>query len=209
MIPLLSGDCEGSKRIRPKKCVFKGAVIGANPPNFMNRCVAGFLLFSLFAMGGLQASDKWVRLNNTHGWSISYPASWEAYVMQAPDSGRELSIQESDNVNFDGPKDCYENKERCGLFQISLDSVKANRHFDFEKYVDGETQNSSIISKEVGQLDGMPAYFIKLPKGQRLVIVKYNSSIFRISYGPNDHKPTDKTLEEMFNRMLSTVKFKK
>ncbi len=69
---------------------------------------------------------------------------------------RELSIQESDNVNFDGPKDCYQIKERCGLFQISLDSVKANRHFDFEKYVDGETQNWSAISKEAGQLDGMP-----------------------------------------------------
>jgi len=175
----------------------------------MNRCIAGFLISSLFAVGWLQASDKWVQVNNTHGWSISYPASWEAYVIQAPDSGRELSIQESDNVNFDGPKDCYEHKERCGLFQISLDSVKANRHFDFEKYVDGETQNSSAISKEAGQLDGMPAYFIKLPEDQRLVIVKYNSSIFRISYGPNDHKPTDKTLEEIFNRMLSTVKFKK
>ena len=175
----------------------------------MNRCIARFLISSLFAVGWLQASDKWVQVNNTHGWSISYPASWEAYVIQAPDSGRELSIQESDNVNFDGPKDCYENKERCGLFQISLDSVKANRHFDFEKYVDGETQNSSAISKEAGQLDGMPAYFIKLPEDQRLVIVKYNSSIFRISYGPNDHKPTDKTLEEIFNRMLSTVKFKK
>ncbi len=156
-----------------------------------------------------QEFDKWVRVNNTHGWSLSYPASWEAYVMQAPDSGRELSIQASDNVNFDGPKDCHENKERCGLFQISLDSVKANRHFDFEKYVEDETQNSGAISKEAGQLDGMRAYFIKLPEDQRLVIVKYNSSIFRISYGPNDHKPTDKTLEEIFNRMLSTVKFKK
>ncbi len=135
--------------------------------------------------------------------------SWEAFVIQAPDSGPELSIQDSDNVNFDGPKDCYERKARCGLFQISLDPVQANRHFDFEKYVDGETQNSSAISKEAGQLDGMPTYFIKLPKDQRLVIVKYNSSIFRISYGPNDHKPTDKTLEEIFNRMLSTVKFKK
>src|SRR5260370_16090997 len=156
-----------------------------------------------------QEFDKWVRVNNTHGWSLSYPASWEAYVMQAPDSGRELSIQASDNVNFDGPKDCHENKERCGLFQISLDSVKANRHFDFEKYVEDETQNSGAISKEAGQLDGMRAYFIKLPEDQRLVIVKYNSSIFSISYPPNAHKPTDKTLEEIFNRMLSSVKFKK
>src|SRR5437899_10075218 len=88
-------------------------------PNFMNRCIAGFLISSLFAVGWLQASDKWVQVNNTHGWSISYPASWEAYVIQAPDSGRELSIQESDNVNFDGPKGCYERKEPCGHFQIS------------------------------------------------------------------------------------------
>ncbi len=167
------------------------------------------VLISLLALGDVHASDKWLQVNNTHGWSLSYPASWEAYVMQAPDSGPELSIQKSDNVNFAGPKDCYENKERCGLFQISLDSVKANRHFDFEKYVDGETQNSSVISKEAGQLDGMPAYFIKLPKDQRLIIVKYHSSIFRISYGPNDHKPTDKTLEEIFNRMMSSLKFKK
>src|SRR5260370_12568418 len=133
-------------------------MIGPNPrwrtktPIFMNRCIAGFLIFSFLALGGLQASDKWVQVNNTQGWSLSYPASWEAYVMQAPDSGPELSIQESENVNFDGPQDCYENKERCGLFQISLDSVKANRHFDFEKYVDGETQNSIAISKEAGQL---------------------------------------------------------
>jgi hypothetical protein len=167
------------------------------------------VLISFLALGDVHASDKWVQVNNTHGWSLSYPAAWEAYVMQAPDSGPELSIQESDNVNFAGPKDCYKNKERCGLFQISLDSVKANRHFDFEKYVDGETQNSSVISKEAGQLDGMPAYFIKLPKDQRLVIVKYNSSMFRISYGANDHEPPDKTLEEIFNRMMSTVKFKK
>ena len=175
----------------------------------MDRCIAKFVIFSLFAVGGLQAADEWVQVNNSHGWSLSYPASWEAFVMQAPDSGPELSIQGSENVNFDGPKDCYQIKERCGLFQISLDSVQANRHFDFEKYVDGETQNSSVISKEAGQLDGMPAYFIKLSEDQRLVIVKYNSSIFRISYGPNDHKPTDHTLEEILNRMLSTVKFKK
>ena len=176
--------------------------------DFVDHRLAGVLI-SFLVLGDVHASDKWLQVNNTHGWSLSYPASWEAYVMQAPDSGPELSIQESDNVNFDGPKDCYENKERCGLFQISLDSVKANRHFDFEKYVDDETQNSSVISKEAGQLDGMPAYFIKLPKDQCLIIVKYNSSIFRISSGPNHPKPTDKTLEEIFNRMMSSVKFKK
>lgn len=176
--------------------------------DFVDRRLAG-LLISFLALGDVHASDKWVQVNNTHGWSLSYPASWEAYVMQAPDSGPELSIRESDNVNVDGPKGCYERKERCGFFQISLDSVKANRQFDFANYVDGETQNSSAISKEAAQLDGMPAYFMKLPEDQRLVIVKYNSSIFRISYGPNDHKPTDKTLEEIFDRMMSTVKFKK
>jgi hypothetical protein len=175
----------------------------------MNRCLAGFLICSMLVVSGVRASDNWVQLNNTHGWSITYPASWEAYVMQAPDSAPELSIRESDNVNFSGPKDCYERKERCGIFQISLDFVKANQQFDFSKYVDGETHNPGVISKEAGQLDGMPAYFIKLPEDQRLVIVKFNSSIFRISYAPNDHKPTDKTLEEIFNRMLSSVKFKK
>jgi hypothetical protein len=39
--------------------------------------------------------------------------------------------------------------------------------------------------------------------------VKYKSAIFRISYAPNDHKPTDQTLEEIFNRMMLSVKFKK
>ena len=175
----------------------------------MDRCIAKFVIFSLFAVGGLQAADEWVQVNNSHGWSLSYPASWEAFVMQAPDSGPELSIQGSENVNFDGPKDCYERKERCGIFQISLDFVKANQQFDFGKYVDGETHNPGVISKEAGQLDGMPAYFIKLPEDQRLVIVKYKSSIFRISYGPNDHKPIDKTLDEIFSRMMSTVTFKK
>ena len=175
----------------------------------MNRWLAGFLIFLLFAVSELHASDNWLQLSNTHGWSITYPAAWDAYVMQSPDSGPELSIRESDNVNFDGPKDCYQKNERCGIFQISLDSAKANGQFDFGKYVDGETQNSSGISKEAGQLDGMPAYFIKLPEDQRLLFVKYKSLIFRISYGPNDHKPTDKTLEDVFNRMMSTVKFRK
>ena len=161
------------------------------------------------AAGTLYASDAWVRLNNTHGWALNYPASWEAYVMQAPDSGRELSVRESDNVNFSGPKDCYERKERCGIFQISLDFVKANQEFDFEKYLDGESHHPGVISKEAGQVDGMPAYFIELPEDQRLVIVKYKSSIFRISYGPNDHKPIDKTLDEIFNRMMSTITFEK
>ena len=174
--------------------------------DFVDHRLAGVLI-SLLALGDVHASDKWVQVNNTHGWSLSYPASWEAYVMQAPDSGPELSIRDSDNVNFAGPQGCYERKERCGLFQIY--SVKANPQIDLKKYVDSETQDSRVISKEAGQLDGMPAYFIKLPEDQRLVIVKYNSSIFRISYGPNDHKPTDKTLEEIFNRMLSNVKFKK
>lgn len=168
------------------------------------------MITALFlAAGTLYASDAWVRLNNTHGWGLNYPVSWEAYVMQAPDSGRELSVRESDNVNFSGPKDCYERKERCGIFQISLDFVKANQQFDFEKYLDGETHHPGVISKEAGQLDGMPAYFIELPEDQRLVIVKYKSSIFRISYGPNDHKPIDKTLDQIFNRMMSTVTFKK
>jgi hypothetical protein len=51
---------------------FEGAIIGPNllameVPNFTNRCVAGFLISSLFAVDELQASHKWVRLNNTHG----------------------------------------------------------------------------------------------------------------------------------------------
>ena len=191
---------------------FKGAIIGPNllameVPNFTNRCVAGFLMSSLFAVDGLQASDKWVRLNNTHGWSISYPASWEAYVMQAPDSGPEPSIRDSDNVNFDGPQDCYKQKERCGLFQIY--SVKANPQLDLKKYVDQETQDPKVISKEAGQLDEMPAYFINFPDDQHLIILKYKSFMFHISYGPTDHKPTDKTLEETLNRMMSSLKFKK
>ena len=175
----------------------------------MNRRLAGFLIFLLFAVGELHASDKWVQLKNSHGWRLSYPASWEAYVMQAPDSGTELSIQESDNVNFDGPQGCYERKERCGLFQISLDSVNTNRDFDLKKYVDSETQDPTVISKEAAQLDGLPAYFIKYPEDQRLVIGKYKRFIFRISYGPTDHKAMDKTLDKTFNTMMSSVKFKK
>jgi hypothetical protein len=175
----------------------------------MNRNLAGFLVCSMLVVSGVRASDNWVQLNNTHGWSLSYPASWEAYVMQAPDSGRELSIQESDNVNFDGPKDCYQIKKRCGLFQVSVDSEKANPRLDLKKYVDEDVQGRTVMSTESGQLDGMPAYFIKLPEDQRLVIVKYKSSIFRISYGPNDHKPIDKTLDEIFNRMMSSLKFNK
>jgi hypothetical protein len=65
------------------------------------------------------------------------------------------------------------------------------------------------MGAQPGQLDGMPAYFIKLPDDQRLVIVKSKSLIFHISYGPNDHKPTDKTLEEIFDRMMSSLKFNK
>jgi hypothetical protein len=175
----------------------------------MNRRLAGFLIFLLFAVGELHASDKWVQLNNSHGWSLSYPPSWEAYVMQAPDSGPELSIRESENVNFDGPKDCYERKARCGHFQIWLDSVNANQHFDLKKYVDSETQDPTVISKEAGQLDGLPAYFIKYPEDQRLVIGKYKRFIFRISYGPTDQKAMDKTLDKTFNTMMSSVKFKK
>ena len=170
----------------------------------MNRSLAGVLIFSLLAAVGLQASDKWVQLNNTHGWSITYPASWEAYVMQAPDSGPYLSIRKSWNVNVDGPKGCSERKERCGHFQVWLESEKAKTRLDFKKYVDRESTES-----ESGQLDGLPAYFMKLPEDQRLIIVKYKSSIFRISYGPNDDKPTDKTLEDIFNKMMSSVKFKK
>ena len=108
--------------------------------DFVDHRLAGVLI-SFLVLGDVHASDKWLQVNNTHGWSLSYPASWEAYVMQAPDSGPELSIQESDNVNFDGPKDCYENKERCGLFQISLDSVKANRHFD--------SRNTSMVRRRI------------------------------------------------------------
>jgi hypothetical protein len=175
----------------------------------MNHSVATFLIFSLFAVAGLQASDKWILVNNTHGWRLSYPASWEPYVMSSPESEQEPSIQQSDNVNFDGPQGCYERKERCGHFQIWLDSVNANRHFDLKKYVDSEKQDPTVISKEAGQLDGLPAYFIKYPEDQRLVIGKYKRFIFRICYGPTDHKPMDKTLEETFNRMMSSVKFKK
>ena len=173
----------------------------------MNRCLAGFLVCSMLVVSGVRASDNWVQLNNTHGWSITYPASWEAYVMQAPDSGPELSVRESENVNFDGPKDCYERKARCGHFQLY--SASSTPQVEVKKYVDEETQNQRIISKEAGQLDGMPAYFIRLPDDQRLVIVKSKSLIFHISYGPNDHKPTDKTLEEIFDRMMSSLKFNK
>src|SRR5713101_871799 len=119
----------------------------------MNRCLAGFLICSMLVVSGVGASDHWVQLNNTHGWSITYPASWEAYVMQAPDSGPELSIRESKNVNFDGPKGCYERKERCGLFQVSVDSEKANPRLDLKKYVDEDVQGRTVMSAESGQLD--------------------------------------------------------
>src|SRR5439155_743158 len=74
----------------------------------MNRCLAGFLVCSMLVVSGVRASDNWVQLNNTHGWSITYPASWEAYVMQAPDSGPDLCIRKSEDVNFDGPRGCYD-----------------------------------------------------------------------------------------------------
>ena len=161
----------------------------------------------MFVASAASASDNWVQLNNIYGWSITYPASWEAYVMQAPDSGPELSVREGDNVNFDGPKDCYEHKARCGHFQI--DSAATTPQTELKKYVDDETQNQKIISKEAGQLDGIPAYFIRFPDDDRLVIVKYKGVVFHISYGPNDHKPTDKTLEEIFDTMMSSLKFNK
>ncbi len=150
---------------------------------FVDRRLAGVLIL-LLPLGGVHASDKWVRVCNTHGWSISYPPSWEAYVVQTSDSGRELSILESDNVNFDGPKDCYERKEPSGHFQISLwDSEKPNPRLDLKKYVDEDTQDPTVISKEAGKLDGMPAYFIKLPN-LRVVYVKYKGFVFHIEYGP-------------------------
>jgi len=109
-------------------------------------------IFNFFIVrgGGLQAADEWVQVNNTHGWNLSYPASWEAFVMQAPDSGPELSIQDSDNVNFDGRKGCYERKARSGLFQISLDSVQANRHFDLKKYVMARRRIQELSQKKPG-----------------------------------------------------------
>jgi hypothetical protein len=58
---------------------------------------------------------------------------------------------------------------------------------------------------ESGQLDGLPAYFIKLPEDYRCVLVKYKGFVFRISYGLNDHKPMDKTLKEIFDRMMSSL----
>lgn len=175
----------------------------------MNRCLAGFLICSILVVSGARASDNWVQLNNTHGWSITYPASWEAYVMQAPDSGPESSVREGGNVNFDGPKGCHERKERCGLFQVSVDSEKANPGLDLKKYVDEDVQDRTVMSTESGRLDRLPAYFIKLPEDQRLVFVKYKGFVFRISYGPNDHKPTEKTLEEIFDKMMSSLKFNK
>src|SRR5262245_38430700 len=137
----------------------------------MNRSPAGLLIVSMLAAGGVLAAEKWVHVNNTHGWSLNYPGSWEAYVMQAPKSGKELSIQKSDNVNFDGPKGCYERKERCGLFQVSVDSEEANPHLNLKKYVDEDVQGRTVMSRESGELDGLPAYFIKLPEDQRLVLV--------------------------------------
>src|SRR5207249_4627965 len=114
-------------------------------PDFMDQC-RGILISSLLALGWVQGSDQWMQLNNTHGWSIAYPASWEAYVMQAPDSGPELSVRESENVNFDGPKDCYERKARCGHFQLY--SASTTPQTELKKYVDEETQNQKIIQKK-------------------------------------------------------------
>jgi hypothetical protein len=111
----------------------------------MSRCLAGFLIGSMLVISSARASDNWVQLNNTHGWSITYPASWEAYVMQAPDSGPELSIRESENVNFDGPKDCYEHNTRCGLFQIY--SVRTTPQTEVKKYVEEERRIKRLSQK--------------------------------------------------------------
>src|SRR5438552_8828044 len=116
----------------------------------MDQC-RGILISSLLALGWVQGSDQWMQLNNTHGWSITYPASWEAYVMQAPDSGPELSVRESEKVNFDGTKVCCARKARCGHFQLY--SANTTPQARLKKYVDETTRKPKIISKEVGQLD--------------------------------------------------------
>src|SRR5204863_5369472 len=206
MIALLGSNGRSKMQPQNKRMGGKSELAIAGDKS-MNRCLSGSLICSMLVVSGVRASDNWVQLNNTHGWSITYPASWEAYVMQAPDSGPELSIRKSENVNFDGPKDCYERKARCGHFQLY--SASSTPQVELKKYVDEETQNQKIISKEAGQLDGMPAYFIRLPEDQRLVIMKSKSLICRISYGPNDQKPTDKTLEEIFDRMMSSLQFNK
>src|SRR6266513_2076058 len=176
MIALLGSNGRSKMQPQNKRMGGKSELAIAGDKS-MNRCLSGSLICSMLLVSGVRASDNWVQLNNTHGWSITYPASWEVYVMQAPDSGPELSVQEGWNVNVDGPRGCSERKERCGHFQVWLESEKAKTRLDFKKYVDRVSHENSTES-ESGQLDGLPAYFMKLPEDQRLIIVKYKSSIF-------------------------------
>jgi hypothetical protein len=74
------------------------------------------------------------------------------------------------------------NAKRVAVISKSIPPAQLRR-LEVKRYADEETQNQRIISKEAGQLDGMPAYFIRLPEDQRLVIVKSKSLIFHISYG--------------------------
>src|SRR5690242_169684 len=92
-----------------------------------------FIPFLMIAIGSSSAdmfaadlrrsagSGSWKTLNNSWGWSIEYPADWNAYVMGSPEEqGPGPEIETGGNVNFAGPAGCFDAHQRCGLFQIAV-----------------------------------------------------------------------------------------
>jgi hypothetical protein len=56
-----------------------------------------------------------------------------------------LSIRESENVNFDGPKDCYERNARCGHFQIY--SARTTPQAELKKRRWGDAESKDYLKR--------------------------------------------------------------
>lgn len=151
-------------------------------------------------------SGDWLTVKNVEGWSIDYPETWEAYSMTSPESTSSDSIEQADNVNFSGPKGCYP-KKRCGIFQISFFSTESRASkMELNDYI-AHDQKGYLSKKEI-DLNGMPAVHLVFPEGRNLVVLKYQGKLFHLSFEPNDQKGSDPGLDQIFKKMLSTVKFK-
>lgn len=102
---------------------------------------------------------EWRTLVNGHGWSVRYPASWQAAAVEAD------SAEEEFQPILTGPKDCYEGGQECGFIQFGSGwGPLTGRHgaLSAKEALLEELADSRFTLLQQGNttLGGGPAYYV-------------------------------------------------
>jgi hypothetical protein len=179
--------------------------------------------------------SNWRTLQNRYGWSVKYPALWDASGL----SGAPANLDAE--ASLQGPGGCYETNQECGNISIgiwigSISPTAATRRFDNSSPKDfllatefptPPDPEKTLLEQGGATIAGDPAYYVvfrqknfeSYPNGiiMKKIVVKDRNRFYTItSYetGKNNqylssiNSPGAWLLTPTFDKIISTLTFK-